>query len=288
MSSPSRSLLVLVLGVLVTGCAIPLHGASRARDASVPPSHVARPAPDAPLSDDGLALGGALDTRPQDQDAAEEGSWTYVFAPYLWTTNLSGHVKVGGRKANVDESFSDILKNMDYGVLTHFAASNGEWGWGVDVVHMVISADESSPVGKVDTKLTHGFAEAHVSQNLDADPSIEVLAGVRRVYVKTRVEIGRTFRQSVDARWTDPIVGVRKTWQIDDQWRALFRADVGGFGINDSSDLAYQGVARVSYDVNDALAWTVGYRFLAMDYDGSSYEHDLKYQAMVAGAEFRF
>ena len=58
--------------------------------------------------------------------AAPSGGWTFEFTPYIWGAGMSGEVEAGSLpKINVDMSFSDILKNLDAGLMGAFEARQG-------------------------------------------------------------------------------------------------------------------------------------------------------------------
>lgn len=249
------------------------------------PAPEASGARDGPVGDSGLVLAGALSTQEPEPD--ERDAWKFTLSPYLWTADIRGKVGVNGVKSDVDVSFSDLLDDLDYGAMVGFHARKGDAGAWVDVVHMVLSSTEPTPVGPGDVKLRHGYVELVGFHSIDDGSPTDVFAGVRRVLVSARVELAG-FRRSESAEWTDPIVGVRRRFELSDKWGLRLRGDIGGFGINDASDWSYSALARATYAITDSLGWTLGYRYLMMDYDGGTYTHDLRYQSILTGLEFHF
>jgi opacity protein-like surface antigen len=92
--------------------------------------------------------------------------------------------------------------------------------------------------------------------------------------------------ESVD--WVDFYVGLRGRWTL---WRPLYagvRADVGGFGLGASSDLAWQAFGGLGYQFSDHVALEAGWRHLDIDYDNGTLLLDLAYSGATAGLSVTF
>jgi hypothetical protein len=62
--------------------------------------------------------------------------WTFSFTPYAWLTGVDGSVTVRGHKANINDSFIDIVDKSDslFALMGYFEARKGRLGLFTDVV----------------------------------------------------------------------------------------------------------------------------------------------------------
>jgi opacity protein-like surface antigen len=97
-------------------------------------------------------------------------------------------------------------------------------------------------------------------------------------------------RESQD--WVDPIIGVRLTTGLTEKLSLRVRGDIGGFGIGSASDLVWNVVAVLGYQVSRRITLAAGYRILDVDYDKGSglrlFEYDVTTSGPVVGLAFRF
>ena len=64
---------------------------------------------------------------------------SHQLTPYLWGAGLSGVVGAGDLEADVDASFSDILSNLDIGLMANYRADSGDWLFIVDGMYIDLS-----------------------------------------------------------------------------------------------------------------------------------------------------
>ena len=65
--------------------------------------------------------------------------------------------------------------------------------------------------------------------------------------------------------WTDAVIAARVSRQFNDNWYGFAYADVGGFGIGDSSDLTWQAFAGAGYRFSETWSVAGGYRNLTIE-----------------------
>ena len=72
----------------------------------------------------GLVCPMAYGEGPNKTDSDE---WQFSITPYLWAVGLNGDMTVKGVDSDVDESFGDILSNLDIALEAHlrFGKANG-------------------------------------------------------------------------------------------------------------------------------------------------------------------
>jgi opacity protein-like surface antigen len=137
----------------------------------------------------------------------------------------------------------------------------------------------------------------------------DLRAGGRYVYMKGEVEVSAQIAGTIVTpqnvipfsgglaadsggrrQWIEPLVGGAVWWDVNDRLRLMVRGDIGGFGVG--SDLSWQVVGGVEWDVRDWFAIFAGYRLLDIDFvDGSGprrFAFDVQMQGPYLAAMFRF
>jgi hypothetical protein len=54
--------------------------------------------------------------------------WDIWIAPYLWALSMEGDTAIGHREADVDVPFSDIVKDLNFGLMAFLDAVRASWG----------------------------------------------------------------------------------------------------------------------------------------------------------------
>jgi opacity protein-like surface antigen len=119
-------------------------------------------------------------------------------------------------------------------------------------------------------------AEARV-QNAEDD-----LAGAINSQLQQRLPTS----VSADKTWTDPIIGARAQWNINDKWFLAGKGDIGGFGVG--SDFAWNLQATVGYQFTETISAELGYRYYQTDYSDGGFVYDMAESGLYTGVNFRF
>ena len=254
-----------------------------------------------------VAALGATPTVAQAQAAASSGGvWTFEFTPYLWSAGMSGEVGAGALPTmNVDMSFSDILDNLDAGLMGAFEARNGRWGLLFDAIYMKLAHSATAsrtgpgPIGSTATasaelEMTQTvFAAAVAYRAIEGRTPLDVIGGARYAKLTVDAQIDGSFyaqtgsvAASAEKSWVDPYIGVRVQHPIAERWTLVGYADVGGFGIG--SDFTWQALAGVDYEFSKSIAGKFGYRYLYVDYDKDGFRYDMGNSGLYLGAGIRF
>ena len=257
-----------------------------------------------------LVLGAALGATPtvaQAQAAASAGGgWTFEFTPYLWGAAMSGEVAGGPLPTiNVDMSFSDILDNLDAGLMGAFEARNGRWGLLFDAIYMKLAHSATAsrtgpgPIGSTATasaelEMTQTvYAAAVAYRAIEGRTPLDVIGGARYAKLTADAQIDGSFyaqtgsvAAGAEKSWVDPYVGVRVQHPIAERWTLVGYADVGGFGVG--SDFTWQAAAGVNYEFSKAIVGKFGYRYLYVDYDKDGFRYDMGNSGLYLGVGIRF
>jgi hypothetical protein len=95
---------------------------------------------------------------------------------------------------------------------------------------------------------------------------------------------------SEDQTWVEPFVGLRGAIELHENWVFSLRADVGGFGVDDS-DFSWQAVAALGYRwrrENWMYSVFAGYRALGQDYSSSTFTWDAVAHGPMLGMQFAY
>lgn len=208
---------------------------------------------------------------------AEEKTWDFTIEPYLSAASIKGVAGMGRvAGAPVDVDFSTILENLSMAAMVHFEAQHQN-GWGIvlDYGFMDLGADTTVGFGGVvDASVRQGIFEGMVSRKIGAEDSgLEVLAGIRwwdnQVRASFDPAIGPgSLSARIDEDWVDPIVGIRWTNTLSENWKLRLRGDIGGFGV--SADSTWSASATALYTLSDRFVLEFGYRAIDVDYDNGN------------------
>jgi hypothetical protein len=239
--------------------------------------------------------------------------WQFTVIPYIWMIGVEGELTAKGVASDVDIGFDDILDALDFGGEVHLEAQKGRWGVFLDPTYLKLSADKdvSSPRGilsadiDVDVEVWlvefGGFyrvIENPVGNDASRFVAFDVLAGARYMYLETKVDLTGAGPLGVhiegDERkdWIDPIVGGRVFYDVTEKVSVGLRGDIGGFGVGNSSDFAWNILAAIGYDINQNMTLWAGYRHLDVDYDDGSgsdlFVLDAEISGPIVGLAIRF
>jgi hypothetical protein len=237
--------------------------------------------------------------------------WQFKVTPYLWAISVDGHTTVKGQKSDVDMSFSDIVKDLNFGFFGQGEVRKGRFGVMVDGMYSALSSNANAGPLKIDADVDLVYVGAAAYYRLgpwnldarrgDAGPKLVVdpYAGARYTYAGVDLKLNppvsgnRKLNGSQD--WVDPIIGVRTILQLTPKWSLTALGDVGGFGVG--SDLAWQAAGVVGYRFGlfsdrDNAQVIAGYRALYQDYDNGSgtdrFEWDVTLQGPLLGLSINF
>ena len=207
--------------------------------------------------------------------AAADTDWEYTAKLYGWFPGVTTTVEtpVGEVEAEVD--FDEILETLDLAFLGAFEARKGRVSLISDLQFFDVSAETERAPGaftgaEIDSQLLIFSAYATYALVDSDDLHFDVGGGLR--YNGTSVEAalaqegGGAPSFEDDGGWTDLLLAARVRSQFSDKWYGTGYADVGGFGIEDSSELTWQVSAALGYEFNDTWSMVGGYRHYSVEH----------------------
>lgn len=259
-----------------------------------------------------LALLSSL-ARGQGNQVGSE-NWEVQLTPYIWAAELDGDATLMGRTGPVEASFRDLLDNLDFAFMGRVEAWQGKWGFFLDGLYMDLGAEFSTPQGLVstdiDVKMTvlefglgHRLLEIPAGQDDNQKLTFDLLGGGRYMNVEGEVDVitngplsglgltvGSTFERREE--WIDPFIGGRLRWDIDDKLAAVVSFDLGGFDIGEGSNLTWNLLTGIDYQLSKNMSLKAGYRILDIDHDSGSGSSatglDAQFRGPILGLTYSF
>jgi hypothetical protein len=229
------------------------------------------------------------------QDASD-GGWHYLVEPYAMFPNMKGETGIGNfPPVHVDQDPQDIFDHLQMGAMFFLEARNENWALSSDLLYMDLEADIEQATlvagGKVGVSQL-GWELAALRRvgpwfelglgltynKIDADVDIDVLALVGPDY---------TLSAGLTEEWIDPTMVARATLPFGDKWFFQARANLGGFGIGNASELNWQLQADVGYRPSGKWRLSFGYRLIDIDYDQGSNGDRFVYDVRTFGPVLR-
>lgn len=211
--------------------------------------------------------------------------------PYLWAAGITGDVRAGsGPGTSVEAGFGDLVENLEGGLMLAGEAWLGrEWGVLADVTWMDLSAEGSGPVGNVtvrgETELIHSQVSAMWRPLDQREVVLDYLVGLRLVDVESRLSTN-LLQAEVGETLLDPVLGLRATVPMGSGFQFGALVDLGGFGVG--TDLSYQLLATIGYQVSDRIAIAAGWREIGLDFDEPDLAMDVAFRGPLLGVRIAF
>ena len=227
----------------------------------------------------------------------DQNEWKFATVTYAWLAGAKGEVDVieSVDPVHLDLSFGDVLDSLKFVVMGAAEAQKGRLVLLGDLTFIHLQADKGIDIRDQD------FVDAELdSRTIDitalagyrvADKGpvkIDLLGGVRANFFKNTLELTGPNRSAEGERqetWFDPLLGLRANVPLDGKWGMSFYGDIGGFGI--ASDLTWQGMATVDYDLNDRMRLMAGWRHFNVDYDKGDFLYDVEQSGLLLAFRYQ-
>lgn len=219
------------------------------------------------------------------RSSSRDGDWAFFVGPYGWLASVDGTIVSGGVDTDVSVPFSDLVDlakggfQLNVGIWWRrfFLGFDGTWAkLGMEAEGRFFGAELEIEQRLFDIKVGYQLFRKSLDGCLDPRcekwrrwASLDVFVGARYWYTKTTVTVTGPAGiprglEGVDERW-DPLVGLRLTWNPARRWTFLLRGDIGGFGIGDAAEFAWQTSAGLGYSVTEWMHIFLGYRAIGFD-----------------------
>lgn len=222
------------------------------------------------------------------------GTWV-LLAPYVWIAGVNGQIGAGGRSVGVDVTPGQVMSNigkLDGALMLHSEVGKGDWGLILDVNLVRAGTSVLTPPAQIDVTLQQTLIEVLGMYRFVDMPgylveskslSVDFLAGGRFYEFGNALTVRPfdptlpTVPFNVTGTWVDMVVGGRAVIPVTNTIDVFGRGDIGGFGIGDSSTLAWNLIAGLDWKLTSNSSLVAGYRELNINRSSS-----------VAGTAFQF
>jgi hypothetical protein len=234
--------------------------------------------------------------------SADEGSVQVELAPYAWLAGIDGDVSAGGRSASFDDSFSDLIHDVDAGAMIMGSLRYkrlvifGQF----DYIELSSDADLTAdlrpdplPIGiELDGDVDTTIATVGIGWHFDLfrKHELDLLLGARRLSLDMKLK-GPDQSVSESEDITDTIVILSPVFHLSEKW--AFRP-IMSYGIAGDSDTTYELQPQLHYRLSPTLTLGVAYRRLHYD-ESSGQKNTLDYRefdgdisGMLIGIAWRF
>ena len=233
-----------------------------------------------------LALGGLWASTASAQGVAGEGSgdrWRSSLYFYLWATSLDGKIGIGGNEVDVDQSFSDLVGDLDGAFSARFESHKGKWGYFLDGMYVKLDPSESTPVGTVNLDVKTLTLEAGGVYHFS--PVLQGLFGARYQDLDLDISLPGGRAPSAGMDWVDGFLGLRLVPVNTEKWRVWLRGDVGVVG---DSDTTWNAVIGAGYNFNPRWSLLAAYRILSDDIEQNGVRFDVDYSGLGIAVGYTF
>jgi hypothetical protein len=236
---------------------------------------------------------------PANQPTFKEDSWHVSVSPYLWLAGFNGTVSLKGYKADVNQSFGDILGNLKFGVMGLTEVRRGRVGLLTDLVYIRLGNEGAIPISgfPITVNLKASVNTFTLSPQFgyrlleNKEGAIDVLAGFRYYHVTSSIKANANQVGAISVSgsndWADAIGGARFQANLTPKVGVFFIGDAGGGGSSPTWEIA----PGIGYRWNQRLSTTVGYRrlyFNRQTTSGNAFGLDATEQGFILGATYRF
>lgn len=224
-------------------------------------------------------------------------NWQFDLTPYVWGMSVDGKIQPDDNSlpsASIDESFSDLLKELDAAFFLSGSARKdrfvvvGDLNWAKlsDSSRVTIAPGQSTRLKgeatQLSATLTAGYSPIRTSK-----VTVDALGGFRLWDMKVEADAkDLDISEEESVRWVDPILGARANFNLSEDWSLSAYGDVGGFGLG--ADLTWQLLGTANYQLTESISLSAGYRHLYTDYHSGGVRIDAHMSGPVFGINFRF
>jgi hypothetical protein len=215
----------------------------------------------------------------------DEKKWKFATIGYGWFAGAEGKTDVIGPVEPVilDLSFGDVIKAFKFAFMGAAEARRDRLIILGDLTFIHLDANEGVGIRNpdfLDVEVDSRTAEVTLVGGYrvvkDQSFNLDLLAGGRMNFFKTTVQLEgpvRSAEGSETQKWLDPLIAARATAPLGGKWSMAFYGDIGGiiFG----SDITWQGVATVDYQINRKMTLGAGWRYFKVNYDDGDFLYNV-------------
>jgi hypothetical protein len=225
--------------------------------------------------------------------------WQFSITPYAWLPGLTGTVqtplpRVGDRSMQLG-SGTVITDLSTVPVMVAGEARYGRFALVGDIFYAglqqdIQTRDQLFQGGHTRLTSTIGTILGMVEVLDTPRQSLEVGAGTRIWDIGMKVSLNPGLLPGVIQKrsltWADPLLAARYHAALSPAFGVSLYGDIGGFGAG--SQLTWQAIGSVDYDLTSSTTLRAGWRYLRVDRTRGSIGVDVGFNGPFVAATFRF
>lgn len=202
--------------------------------------------------------------------AGAQENWEFRVTPNLWTPSFEANATLPSGEQITSEG--EVLDYLAAAFLIAGEARRGPLSIFGEYNYLNLSDDLTFPASlrfqRIRIDGSFGSIAAGYAFFDQNDTRLEAFAGARIWDLDTDAEgLADVPLGSLD--FTDAIVGLRGETRLSEKWGLRGTVDIGGFGLDGSSDFQTEVIVAASYDFTDRFSGVLGYRYLKVDLPSS-------------------
>lgn len=224
--------------------------------------------------------------------AAAQDASHWSITPYLWATDTSVDLNLGGMPIGGGEvSFDDLLDTLDSAFMLHAEYGQGRWSAFGDLTYLETSDSEQRPLLFVESDSEQAFFDAAAGYwPSGIGQGLNLFGGIRYASFNDRYRFSAgdqpVAERRSDADYLDALVGARYIARLSERWELMLRTDTS-FGDTEGTWLVRAQFAFV-VGKRRQNRLVFGYEFKKAEYRNGDLNLDYSYQGPTAGFGFRF
>ena len=222
------------------------------------------------------------------------GDWRVGITIYGWFPGVHGTVGALGYNASIHVPFSDVFQSLKGIIPIAVEADKGRFVMPVDFLWMKLGVDNGLPINElgqtsINTRFTQSILTPKVGYRLyDGDKlKIDALGGIRYWYVSLNNTLDPSgLSHSRSTNWVDGLGGARFIVPFGEKAALTVAGDAGAGG----SNLDYQALGLLNFNVTPKFGLAVGWRYLYEDYrpTNNQYVYNPTMSGAIAGFSYNF
>lgn len=225
----------------------------------------------------------------------DTSAWQQELTIYGWLAGVSAETRLPGDTGDTTVDVEDILDSLKMVFMGSYAARYDKWSFILDATYIDLGDSATKtltlPNQTVDASISVDMKSLIVNTGIgynivnSENTVLDVVAGVR--YLDLELDVDTTLAShpgiSGSKDFLDGIIGLRGSYNIDENWYLPYYADIG----TGDSDLTYQAFAGVGYryDWGDIK---FGYRYVGYEMEDDMLVENLDLSGAILGASIKF
>ena len=229
---------------------------------------------------------------PSKTSATPDDHWHADLIFYLWLTGVNGTIANTSQNVDFRASPTDLLSHFRFGLMGTLQARRGRYVFVNDLMWVRLRATDTATLPVPGQPQLSAEAEAWqfvvtpaFGYRLLDGEKIKIdamILGVRYWHVGSSLQftpspLGRTF--STTLNWADPLMGGRILFPLSSKVSVTIAGDAGGWGAG--SQLDYQVLGALGYNLSRKFTLSLAYRYLFVDYRSAN---NALYKTAMSGA----